>query len=79
MQMKKDEISDKEDAIERLDAHLRDLSAKLCTEKERGVHLKQEYGQIMTALLQTEIENKKLKQGNDQQENLIETEIAALR
>jgi hypothetical protein len=51
----------------------------LSGERLRGQDLKQEYGQIMTALLQTEIENKKLKQGNDQQENLIESEIASLR
>lgn len=72
MQMRKDEISDKEDAIERLDAHLKDLGAGLYAERQRGQDLKVEYGQIMTALLQTEIENKKLKIANDQHENLIE-------
>jgi len=63
--MRKDEISDKEDAIERLDAHLKDLEARFYAERQRAQDLKLEYGQIMTALLQTEIENKKLKQSND--------------
>jgi hypothetical protein len=36
VQMKKDEISDQEDAIERLDAHLKSLGARLYNERQRG-------------------------------------------
>jgi hypothetical protein len=79
VQQRKVEISRQEDELEAIEDLMARLGAQLDEERKRGHGLRHEYGQVMASLLQTELENKRLKQANEQTENFFEAEAKRLK